>query len=110
MYGCIGTTFDAAATTWQAGRNGMAGHNGVMLMDTADARKALEGYGFIVGVRDPLMNTDFSGAFMVAESYEPGHTQQDGSGGVWCVVGDDLDELVAIAFDFATGLLGLSLT
>lgn len=32
MYGCIGTTFDAAATTWQAGQNGMAGMNMNMVL------------------------------------------------------------------------------
>lgn len=32
MYGCIGATFDAAATTWQAGQNGMADMNSAMVM------------------------------------------------------------------------------
>ena len=69
-------------------------------MDSLISRLKRE--GFRVGARDPKMNTDFAGAFMVAEHYEDGYTQPDGMGGdgVWCIVGDDLNELVTTAADF----------
>lgn len=67
-----------------------------------DKRKFLEDRGFIIGERDPNMNTAFAGRFMVAEPYEAGHTQPDGMGGdgVWCVVGDDLAHLIETSADF----------
>lgn len=46
----------------------------------------LRSYGFQVGPRDPLRNPEFAGAYMVAdESY--------------CIVGDDLAELIVDAAD-----------
>lgn len=65
-------------------------------------RALLENAGFVTGARDPLMNTAFNGAFMVAEPYPKGVTQQDAQGGdgVWCIVGDDLDLLRQEAVDF----------
>ena len=73
--------------------------------DNIRAVEVLESYGFKIGDRDPKMNTAFEGRYMVAEAYEAGHTQEDGSGGVWCVVGHDLDELVETAAGFWTDLL-----
>lgn len=70
-------------------------------------RKALEAMGFRIGARDPRMNTAFEGAFMVAEGYEDGHTQEDGQGGVWCVVGDDLEQLIETAAGFFDDLEGM---
>lgn len=63
-------------------------------------RERLEAAGFIVGKRDPAMNTAFTGQFMVSEEYDEGHTQPDGSGGIWCIVGDDLNALIETASQF----------
>lgn len=67
---------------------------------TAGNEALLDDFGFIAGDRDPAMNTSFAGRFMVCEPYEDGQSQPDGSGGVWCVVGDDLDMLMTEAVEF----------
>jgi hypothetical protein len=55
----------------------------------------LRSLGFSVGPRNPAMNTNYTGAFMVSEPMDdPNHTQVDGSGGVWCIVGPDLAVLL----------------
>lgn len=59
----------------------------------------LRKHGFVVGARDTRMNTAFVGTWMVAENYELGHTQVDGSGGVWCIVGVSLAQIVDDAYD-----------
>lgn len=71
---------------------------------TQEKIRVLRNHGFIVGERDPKMNMKFEGKFMVAEPYDPGHSQPDGSGGTWCIVGDDLPELVDIAFNFCSDI------
>ena len=65
-----------------------------------EQRRRLERMGFIIGPRDVNMNRAWTGAFMVAEAYDPGHCQDDGRGGVWCIVGDDLNKLIADAASF----------
>src|SRR4051812_38497108 len=55
----------------------------------------LRSYGFIVGDRDTDYKTAYPGAFMVRENAE--NTDDD-----WCVVGDDLNALIDIAFDLAS--------
>ncbi len=61
-------------------------------------------YGFVVGPRDPLINRHYRGAWMVAEAHEPSELPtDDGSNGPWCVVGDDLHQMVDDAFDFLAG-------
>lgn len=63
--------------------------------------------GFTVGVRDPRLNTRYTGKFMVAESYEDDETPtEDGSNGPWCIVGDDLCELVSEAWRVWAGDYG----
>lgn len=62
---------------------------------------ALRNLGFVVGERDPRLNTNYPGAFMVVEA---GYTEdelptEDGSNGPWCIVGHDLTELVREAYD-----------
>lgn len=57
-------------------------------------------HGLLVQARDMHMNSDFPGEYMISEWYETGHTQKDGSGGVWCIVGDDLGALICEAYDF----------
>lgn len=57
-------------------------------------------HGYCLGVRDPRLNTNYPGEYMVTESdfadYEL--PTKDGSNGPWCIVGDDLDRLVTEAF------------
>lgn len=68
----------------------------------------LRSYGFTVGPRDPRLNTNHSGTWMVVEGsiaeIESDYDlpTQDGANGPWCVVGDDLSALVDEAFDFAS--------
>lgn len=65
----------------------------------SDKIKALEAMGFIVGPRDPHLNRKYPGGFMVVESHEESELPtDDGSNGPWCIVGDDLDELVEEAY------------
>ena len=69
---------------------------------------ALQSIGFIVGDRDPRRNTAFKGRYMVAqpcdESLLP--TECAATGG-WCVVGDDLRDLVDDTFSaFETEIVG----
>lgn len=59
----------------------------------------LRKHGFTVGARDTRLNTAFIGTWMVAENYELGHTQVDGSGGVWCIVGTSLAQIVDDAYE-----------
>ena len=65
-------------------------------------KASLEKLGFIVGVRDPKMNTAFLGKYMVSEHYEENHTQVDGgqAHSVWCIVGDNLALLIEDAASF----------
>jgi hypothetical protein len=68
---------------------------------TAIKRACLEQYGFTVGVRDPRLNSDYPGQFMVVESHEECELPtRNGSNGPWCVVGDDLADLIDRGFDF----------
>jgi len=61
----------------------------------------LRKFGFTVGDRDPRLNSLYHGAFMVVESHEESELPTfDGSNGPWCVVGDDLPELIDMGFDF----------
>lgn len=64
-------------------------------------RSYLEACGFKIGPRDPRgINTNYPGAFMVAEDYEADELPtEDGSNGPWCIVGDNLDDMIAQAFD-----------
>lgn len=75
---------------------------------TTDEKKAfLEKYGWVVGARDPRLNTDYPGAFMAVEPHEQSELPtRDGSNGPWCVVGDDLPALIDTAYDFLTSLAG----
>jgi hypothetical protein len=61
--------------------------------------KELQTIGMFVGARDPNLNQAFSGRYMVAEPYEPGTVTEAASNGPWCIVGDDLAELVNDAFN-----------
>ena len=66
-------------------------------------RSELEKAGFVVGKRDPRINTDYPGRFMVVEEHEESDLPtRDGSNGPWCIVGNDLNKLVEDAYDNAT--------
>lgn len=65
-----------------------------------EMRKFLESYGWTAGARDPRLNTNYPGKFMVVEPHEEDELPtEDGSNGPWCVVGDDLDDLIRRAYD-----------
>lgn len=61
--------------------------------DLFELGRVLHAAGYYVGPRDPQRNTAHAGAFMVAESLDVGETE-DASAGGFCIVGDDLAELV----------------
>lgn len=64
-----------------------------------DKVAALKAMGFTVDARDPRLNTAFKGGFMVVEGHEESELPtESGCNGPWCVVGDDLAELVDTAF------------
>lgn len=65
---------------------------------TSDKASALQRAGFVVGGRDHNLNRRFPGAFMVAEPYPEGTISDDAGNGPWCIVGDNLAELVAEAY------------
>ncbi len=71
---------------------------------TSEMRQQLEACGFVVGERDPRLNTNYTGEYMVAEAYDESDElpTQDGRNGPWCIVGDDLDALIAEAYENAT--------
>ena len=61
----------------------------------------LQAHGYYVGPRDPERNTDFPGAWMVAEPLpddvkRPTKSAEDGA---YCIVGDDLLKLIDEAYD-----------
>lgn len=60
-------------------------------------RERLEAAGFYIGPRNPNRNRAFKGKYMVAQSNPPDLVTDDARHGGFCVVGDDLDELIAHA-------------
>lgn len=73
-------------------------------MTTDEKAAFLRSYGWHVGERDPRLNTDFAGKFMCCEPFGEDETPtRDGSNGPWCIVGDDLSDLIATAHDFLKG-------
>lgn len=71
------------------------------MMTTEQKIELLRAYDFVVGERDPKLNTDHAGAFMVAEQYTPRLTMtKDASRGPWCIVGNDLGALVDEAYEY----------
>jgi len=59
---------------------------------------SLHAQGFYIGPRDPQRNRLHAGAWMICEDTETGPTD-DASEGGFCIVGDDLSELIYIAGD-----------
>jgi hypothetical protein len=69
-------------------------------MPSEEKTKWLREHGFIVGIRDSRLNTNYPGNFMVVEEYEDSELPTvDGRDGPWCIVGDDLAALVDQAYD-----------
>ena len=63
-------------------------------------------YGFTIGQRDPRINSNYPGQFMVVEPYEESQLPtQDGRNGPWCVVGDNLSTLVCQGFEYLQSML-----
>jgi hypothetical protein len=63
-----------------------------------DKAAELRSWGFTVGERDPRLNSNYPGRYMVVESHEESELPtKDGSNGPWCIVGDNLDALIAEA-------------
>lgn len=56
----------------------------------------LRSYDFIVGYRNPKLNPDLPGEFMVAQQHGPDETGAD----LWVVIGDDLNFLCKEAISF----------
>lgn len=70
-----------------------------------EMRQFLTDCGFIVGQRDSRLNRKYPGLFMACEPFEESEVPtDDGSNGPWCIVGDDLDELIAEAYAFAKSI------
>jgi hypothetical protein len=60
----------------------------------------LQSRGFVVGDRDPQLNRAFTGRYMVAGVYDTSETPtDDGRNGPWCIVGDNVEDLVRHAYD-----------
>lgn len=66
--------------------------------DLFEMGRALHAAGYYVGPRDPERNRTVSGEFMIAEALDVGPTD-DASAGGFCIVGDDLAELIREACD-----------
>lgn len=65
----------------------------------SEMRVVLEDFGFVIGNRDPRLNTNYPGRYMVVEAHDESELPtEDGRNGPWCVVGDDIDELIRMAF------------
>lgn len=67
--------------------------------------ECLQSYGFTIGDRDPRLHTDHAGAFMVVEAIDEASLPcRDGStSNTWAVVGDDVNHLIDLAFDYVVG-------
>lgn len=57
-------------------------------------KELLEYQDFIVGERDPRVQTEFDGKYMVAQKYDDCEIENPHNGDFWCVVGDDLNALM----------------
>lgn len=74
-------------------------------MTNNERKKILKRHGFICGERDRRLNTNYPGRFMVTQAdYASGDYElptKDGANGPWCIVGDDLPQLIAQAVEAA---------
>lgn len=67
----------------------------------------LASHGFAIGMREPKLNTDHKGVFMIVEHLEEwdGVPTANGANGPWCIVGDDLEALITEAHAFGAGMV-----
>lgn len=67
----------------------------------------LIGNGYTIAAREPKLNTDHMGVFMIAEALEEwdGTPTENGANGPWCLIGDDLAAMVKEAHDFGAGMV-----
>lgn len=67
----------------------------------------LIGNGYTIGPRDPKLNTDHLGVFMIVEALEEwdGQPTENGANGPWCIVGDDLGAMIKEAHEFGAGMI-----
>lgn len=71
----------------------------IKILDWQIMRIVLEAKGFTIGKRDPRVNMNYPGAFMVIEPHENSQLPtNDGSNGPWAIVGDNLPDLVKEAW------------
>lgn len=69
-------------------------------MNIAEKTVALLAGGYTIGQRNPLVNTDYVGDYMVIEAYDPIELPtKDGRNGPWAVVGNDLWLLIEDAWN-----------
>lgn len=68
-------------------------------MSIFEKAKWLHKRGFYIGPRDPARNTEFEGEWMVCEEVLSGPSEDSSTGG-YCVVGDDLNELISSAYNW----------
>ncbi|MBZ5616212.1 MAG: hypothetical protein LAO23_19565 [Acidobacteriia bacterium] len=67
---------------------------------------ALLSYGYTIGQRDSRINRNYPGKHMVVEAYEEHELPtDDGSNGPWCVVGDNLTQLIDQGWEFLQSTL-----
>jgi hypothetical protein len=72
-----------------------------MEIGSPDSADLLRVKGFHVGHRDPGRNQAFEGRYMVAELLEAGAEYPTQTAGEdWCVVGNDIDQLIQEAVNF----------
>lgn len=62
-----------------------------------DKATALFRIGYYIGIRDPARNSAFDGAYMVCADVTEGPSE-DASNTGFCIVGDDLKELIEEAY------------
>lgn len=62
--------------------------------------------GYTLGAREPKLNTNHLGVFMIVEALGEwdGKPTPDGANGPWCIVGDDLAAMIEEAHTFASGM------
>jgi hypothetical protein len=77
-----------------------------MAMTLIDKIASILDADMLIAPRDPALNTDHDGAFMVVEAGYTDHElpTKDGRNGPWCVVGNDIEELIEAGFQYAESL------
>ncbi len=66
---------------------------------TNKQKELLDKYGWTYGLRDPRLNMNYCGRFMVVEPHDESELPTlDGRNGPWCIVGDNLDDLISRAY------------